>query len=146
MMFAEFGDGQLVYGFLWFFLFFIEIWLMISVFIDIFRSHDMKGWVKAIWILFVLVIPLIGILVYFIARGDKMRAHSIDAAKEQQQAFQHYVQQAAGTTGTGRADQLAKLADLKDKGNITEEEYLRLKDEVINTPAGTAPPAGTSAP
>jgi type VI protein secretion system component VasK len=139
MMFAEFGDGQLVYGFLWFFLFFIEIWLMISVFIDIFRSHDLKGWSKALWILFVLVIPLIGILVYFIARGDKMRAHSIDAAKEQQQAFQHYIQQAAGTTTTtGRADELAKLADLKDKGNISEEEYLRLKDEVINTPAGTA--------
>ena len=136
MMFAEFGDGQLVYGFLWFFLFFIEIWLMISVFIDIFRSHDMKGWVKALWILFVLVIPLIGILVYFIARGDKMRAHSVDAAKEQQQAFQHYVQQAAGTTGP--ADQLAKLADLKDKGAITEEEYNRLKAEIINTPAGTA--------
>jgi ABC-type multidrug transport system fused ATPase/permease subunit len=136
-MFAEFGDGQLVYGFLWFFLFFIEIWLMISVFIDIFRSHDMKGWVKALWILFVLVIPLIGILVYFIARGDKMRAHSIDAAKEQQQAFQQYVQQAAGTTS--RADQLAKLADLKDKGAITEEEYLQLKDEIINTPVGSAP-------
>jgi hypothetical protein len=135
-MFAEFGDGQLVYGFLWFFLFFIEIWLMISVFIDIFRSHDMKGWVKALWILFVLVIPLIGILVYFIARGDKMRAHSIDAAKEQQQAFQHYVQQAAGTNGP--ADQLAKLADLKEKGAITEEEYNRLKAEIINTPAGTA--------
>ena len=136
MMFAEFGDGQLVYGFLWFFLFFIEIWLMISVFIDIFRSHDMKGWVKALWILFVLVIPLVGILVYFIARGDKMRAHSIDAAKEQQQAFQHYVQQAAGTTGP--ADQLAKLADLKEKGAITEEEYNRLKAEIINAPAGTA--------
>jgi len=141
MMFAEFGDGQLVYGFLWFFLFFIEIWLMISVFIDIFRSHDLKGWSKALWILFVLVIPLIGILVYFIARGDKMRAHSIDAAKEQQQAFQHYIQQAAGTTtGTGRADQLTKLADLKDKGNITEEEYLRLKEEVINKPVDTTAP------
>ena len=136
MMFAEFGDGQLVYGFLWFFLFFIEIWLMISVFIDIFRSHDLKGWSKALWILFVLVIPLIGILVYFIARGDKMRAHSIDAAKDQQQAFQHYVQQAAGTAGP--ADQLAKLADLKEKGAISEEEFNRLKAEVINTPAGTA--------
>jgi uncharacterized membrane protein len=66
-----------------------------------------------------------------------MRAHSIDAAKEQQQAFQHYVQQSVGTTG--RADQLAKLADLKDKGDITEEEYLRLKDEIINTPVGSAP-------
>src|ERR1700722_15443824 len=135
-MFAEFGDGQLVYGFLWFFLFFIEIWLMISVFIDIFRSHDMKGWVKALWILFVLVIPLIGILVYFIARGDKMRAHSIDAAKEQQQAFQHYVQQAGGTDGP--ADQLVKLPHLKEKGPIHEEEYTRLKAEIINPPAGTA--------
>jgi type VI protein secretion system component VasK len=139
MFAAEFGDGQLVYGFLWFFLFFIEIWLMISVFIDIFRSDDLRGWSKALWILFVLVIPLVGILVYFIARGNQMRAHSIDAAKEQQQAFQQYVRQAAGTTTTGRADQLAKLADLKDKGNITEEEYLHLKDEVINTPVGSAP-------
>ena len=73
-MFATtYGVGQVVYSILWFFLFFVEIWLMISIFIDIFRSHDLKGWQKALWIVFVLVIPLIGILVYFIVRGDKMR-------------------------------------------------------------------------
>jgi hypothetical protein len=136
-MFAEqFGDGQLVYGFLWFFLFLIEIWLLISVFVDIFRSDDLKGWAKALWVLFVLVIPLIGILVYFIFRGNKMRAHAIAAADQQEQAYESWVRQAAG--GANPADQLAKLADLKAKGHITDEEYNRLKAGIIDTHAAPA--------
>ena len=77
MILATFGDGQVAYSLLWFFLFFIEIWLEISVFIDIFRSHDLKGWAKGLWVLFVIVFPIIGILAYFIFRGDKMRARFV---------------------------------------------------------------------
>jgi len=71
MIATTFGVGQLVYSILWFFLFFVEIWLMISVFIDIFRSHDLKGWAKALWLLLVLVLPIIGILAYFIFAGTR---------------------------------------------------------------------------
>lgn len=73
MLATTWGDGQVVYSILWFFLFFIEVWLSVSIFIDIFRSHDLKGWAKALWVLFVFALPLVGILAYFIFRGDKMR-------------------------------------------------------------------------
>ena len=79
MLLASFGAGQVAYSFLWFFLFLIEIWLMLSVFIDVFRSHDLRGWEKALWIIFVLFIPVIGILAYLIVRGDRMRAHQVQA-------------------------------------------------------------------
>ena len=80
MIAATFGVGQVVYSILWFFLFFfVEIWLMVSVFVDIFRSHELKGWAKALWLLLVLVLPIVGILAYFIFRGDKMRAHQVQA-------------------------------------------------------------------
>ena len=79
MIAATWGDGQVVYSILWFFLFFIEVWLAVSIFIDIFRSHDLKGWAKAAWIILVILLPLVGILAYFIFRGDEMRAHQIQA-------------------------------------------------------------------
>src|SRR5580704_4582062 len=86
---ASFGPGQVAYSILWFFLFFIEIWLMISVFIDIFRSHDLKGWAKAIWVLFVLVLPIVGIIAYLIVRGDKMRAHQLQFNAYQRDMVRH---------------------------------------------------------
>ena len=76
---TTYGVGQVVWTILWFFLLFIEVWLMISIFIDIFRSHDLKGWQKALWVVLVLILPLVGILAYFVARGDKMRAHQEQA-------------------------------------------------------------------
>lgn len=113
-MFATtFGVGQVLYSILWFFLFFVEVWLMISVFIDIFRSHDLKGWAKALWIILVLVLPIVGILAYFIARGDKMRAHQNQAVTEQDNAFRDYVRNVAGTPPS-KADELSRLAVLRD--------------------------------
>jgi hypothetical protein len=76
MIASTFGAGQVAYSILWFAFFFIEIWLIISVFIDIFRSHDLKGWEKALWLLLVIVFPLIGVLLYVIFRGNKMRVHA----------------------------------------------------------------------
>lgn len=131
MLATTWGDGQVVYSILWFFLFFIEVWLSISIFIDIFRSHDLKGWAKAIWILLVIAFPLIGILAYFIFRGDKMRAHQVEAAQSQEEYARHYIQQVAGTPWV--ADEVAKLVDLKNRGEITEEEFQRIKEHVINT-------------
>src|SRR5271154_7075227 len=97
---------------LYFFLFFIWIWLLITVFSDIFRSHDMGGWSKALWSIFIIVIPFLGIFVYLIARGGKMHEHQAQDVAAQQEAFDQAVRQAAGTPGEDTASQLSKLADL----------------------------------
>ncbi len=111
------------------FLWVLWIWILIYVFIDIFRSHDLSGWMKALWFLFVLFIPLIGVLVYLIARGDKMHERAVRQAQQQDREFRSYVQEAAGSQTT--ADQLTKLADLRDRGVITAEEFEREKAKVL---------------
>ena len=111
------------------FLWVIWIWILIYVFIDIFRSHDMSGWAKALWFLFVLFIPLIGVLVYLIVRGGSMQERAQQQAQQQDQQFRAYVQDAAGSGNT--ADQLTKLAELRDRGVITADEFERQKAKVL---------------
>jgi ABC-type multidrug transport system fused ATPase/permease subunit len=96
------------------FLFIIWIWILIAIFGDIFRSEDIGGWAKALWVIFVIILPFLGILVYLIARGGKMQQRAIAQAQRQQEAFDAHVRQAAGATGN--AEELAKLAELKDSG------------------------------
>ena len=126
---ATFGTGEVFWSFLWFFLWFIWIWLLITVFADIFRSHDLSGWAKALWILFVVVVPYVGVLVYFIARGHKMTEHAQEDMKAQDAAARQYIQSAVGQTSP--ADELAKLADLKSKGVITEDDYNKAKAKIL---------------
>jgi hypothetical protein len=114
-----------------FFLWIIWIWILITVFIDIFRSHDLSGWAKALWFVFVLFIPLLGVLVYLIARGGKMHDRAARQAQQQDQEFRSYVQQAAASAPASTADQLAKLADLRDRGVISAEEFEREKAKVL---------------
>jgi len=111
------------------FLWILWFWVLIYVFVDIFRSRDLSGWGKALWFIFVLIIPLIGVLVYLIARGGKMHEHAVQEAQQQDQEFRAYVQQAAGSGSS--ADQLAKLADLRDRGVITPEEFEREKAKIL---------------
>jgi membrane protein implicated in regulation of membrane protease activity len=111
------------------FLWVIWFWILITVFIDIFRSHDLSGWAKALWFVFVLFIPLIGVLVYLIARGGKMHERAAQDARQQDAAFREYVQEAASPQTP--ADQLAKLADLRDRGVITAEEFTREKAKIL---------------
>jgi membrane protein implicated in regulation of membrane protease activity len=111
------------------FLWVIWIWILIYVFIDIFRSSDLSGWAKALWFIFVLFIPLIGVLVYLIARGGSMQERAARDAQQQDQEVRRYIQQAAGEPNS--ADQLAKLADLRDRGVITAEEFEREKAKVL---------------
>ena len=111
------------------FLWIIWIWILIYVFIDIFRSHDLSGWAKALWFIFVLFIPLIGVLVYLIARGGKMHEHAMQEAQQQDEAARRYIQQAAGAPNS--ADQLAKLADLRDRGVITAQEFDTEKAKIL---------------
>ena len=112
------------------FLWVLWIWVLIYVFIDIFRSHDLSGWAKALWFIFVLFIPLIGVLVYLIARGDSMHERAVQQAQQQDRQFRQYVQDAAGGSQTP-ADQLTKLAELRDRGVITAEEFERQKAKVL---------------
>ncbi len=114
----------MVFGFI------IWIWLLIVIFSDIFRSHDMGGWAKALWVIFVIIFPLIGILAYLIVRGGSMHERAAQQAQQQKQAFDSYVKDAAGPTNT--TDQLAKLADLRDKGALTEDEFQSQKAKILS--------------
>jgi hypothetical protein len=111
------------------FLWILWIWVLIYVFIDIFRSRDLSGWAKALWFVFVLFIPLIGVLVYLIARGGEMQERAVRDAQQQDQEVRRYIQQAANEPNS--ADQLAKLADLRDRGVITADEFEREKAKVL---------------
>ncbi|HEX9505444.1 MAG TPA: SHOCT domain-containing protein [Acidimicrobiia bacterium] len=129
---SDFGSGQVFLSMLWFFLFFIWIWLLIVVFSDIFRSHDLSGWAKAFWVIFIIVLPYLGVLVYLIARGHKMAEHVQQAAAAQDAAARAYIQQAAGTAGgASTADQLAQLADLKAKGVLDDAQFEAAKAKVL---------------
>ncbi|HEY4929226.1 MAG TPA: SHOCT domain-containing protein [Acidimicrobiales bacterium] len=113
-----------------FFVFIIWFWLLIIIFGDIFRSSDMGGGAKALWILFVIILPFLGILVYLIARGGKMHERAEKSAKQQQDAFDSYVKEAAGAGNS--VDQLAKLADLKQQGVITDAEFEAQKAKLLS--------------
>lgn len=121
---------SIFWSILFFFVFFLWIFLLIQVLVDVFRSHDMGGGAKALWVLFIIILPFLGVLIYLIARGGKMQQHQVEAAKAQQEAFNSYVQQAAG--GSGVADQLHKLSDLKDKGVITQAEFDAQKAKLLS--------------
>ena len=111
------------------FLWVIWFWILITIFIDLFRSHDLSGWAKALWFIFILFLPLIGVLVYLIARGSKMHEHAERDAQVQEQQFRKYVQEAAGSEST--ADQLNKLVDLRDRGVITPAEFESQKAKIL---------------
>jgi len=125
MIGATFGAGQVAYSLLWLALFFIEIWLMISVFTDLFQSTDLSGAAKAGWVVLVILFPLIGILLYLIVRGQKMRAHEERARIYSEVATHRF----------SKADELTRLAELRDRGDISSEDYDHLRDEVVGRSA-----------
>jgi hypothetical protein len=137
---SSFGVGQVVYSVLWFMLFFVEIWLMISIFIDIFRSDDLSGGAKALWVLLVLLLPIIGIIAYFIFRGDKMRVHQQQAQQQAQRRQEPLDHLPHAGSGESPAQELSRLADLKREGMITDEEYETLKADVVKR---TSSPGGS---
>ena len=131
MLAVTFGVGQVAYSLLWLALLFIEIWLVVTVFADIFASRDLSGWAKALWVILVLLFPLLGVLAYLIVRGPKMRAHQIQALEQQEQAFREYIREVIGEMSGSRADELTKLAKLRETGAISNDEYEVLKAEVM---------------
>ncbi|MFA9431942.1 SHOCT domain-containing protein [Egicoccus sp. AB-alg2] len=112
-----------------FFLWIVWFWLLITVFADIFRSHDLSGWGKAGWTIFVVALPYLGVLVYLIARGRSMQERQRRSAYEMDQATRAYIREAAGTTST--TDELARLAQLHDTGALTDEEYNTQKSRIL---------------
>jgi Phospholipase_D-nuclease N-terminal/Short C-terminal domain len=115
---------------LWFFLFFIWIWLLIMIFSDIFRNHEMSGVKKTLWVIFVIVLPFLGILMYLIFNGKSMQERGMRQAAQQQEDFRQYVKETAADTASP-ADQLAKLADLKQQGILTDAEFEAQKTKIL---------------
>jgi len=110
---------------LWFFLLVIWFFAVAAVIIDVFRSRDMSGGAKALWFVFVLFLPLIGLLSYLVVRGPKMQQRAMHDAQAEDEAMRSYVRDAAATGST--ADEINKLVDLRDRGAITPAEYEKQK-------------------
>jgi hypothetical protein len=127
---AEIGNGQILWDILWVFTFIIWFWLLITVFGDIFRDHDLGGVAKTLWIIFVIVLPYLGVFVYLIARGKGMAERNVAAMANAQKAQAEYIKSVAGS-GTSASEELARLADLKEKGVLSEEEFQSAKAKVL---------------
>ena len=125
-----------VLDFIWamfvFFIFVMWIWLVITVFIDIFRT-DMSGWAKAGWTIFIIFLPLLGVLVYMIVHGGDMQRRRVEEAAQMQQAQNDYIRQVAGSDSDNTADQLEKLKNLHDQGVLTDDEFAQQKAKVLNS-------------
>lgn len=113
---------DLFWAMLWFFLFFVWIWLVITLFADIFRSEDLSGWGKAGWTIFIVVLPWLGVLIYLIARGKSMTERAMKQAADQEKAMRSYVQEVSSSSSSV-ADEIGKLAALRDQGVLTAEEF-----------------------
>lgn len=130
---------DLFWATLWIFLFVAWIWLLVSIYSDIFRSEDLGGWGKALWALFVLVLPFLGTFVYLIARGGSMTERSADRMAANKRATDAYIREVASSRPS-TADEISKLASLADSGAITAEEFQTQKARLLKTD-GTAPVA-----
>ena len=138
MILADVHLSDLILTTLWLFFLFMFIWVFIVIVSDLFRDHTLSGWAKAIWIVVLILFPLIGSLVYLIARGPSMAERS---AREQEQAkaqFDSYVREAAGSTGSPTVDDLSRLAALRDNGTISEAEFESMKSRVTGGASASA--------
>ena len=106
---AAYTFGQVLLSVLEFMLLILWIWLAVTVIMDVFRSHDLNGWKKAFWLVLIVLLPLLGVLIYVIARGDEMKAHQLSDQRQQEIAA------------------IAELGDLKERGILTDEEFQRAK-------------------
>lgn len=116
---------------LWIVGFFLWIWIAIIVFADIFRSRDLSGWMKALWVIAIFALPLLGVLLYLIVRGRKMREHAAVAVTEQQAMTDQYIRSAAGAGGYSAASELSQLASLRDSGVLSQDEFNAQKARIL---------------
>jgi hypothetical protein len=128
MVVASFGVFQVFLSMLWLFVFVVWILLLVRVFTDIFRSDDLGGVAKVMWLVFAIVTPYLGVFVYLIARGDSMARRELRRAEASQEAAASYIRAVAGTSAV---DELARLADLKDRGVIDDTDFATMKAKLI---------------
>ncbi len=120
------------WGMMIFFLWVIWIWLLITVFIDVFRDKSHSGWTKALWVVFLIFIPLLGVLVYLIVRGDDMHERQIDHAASVQKRQEQYIREVStGSDAASSADELTKLAELHKNGVLTDDEFAAQKAKAL---------------
>jgi hypothetical protein len=132
MVLAEWQVGQMLWSMVWFTLFFLWIWLVIKVFSDVFRSEDLSGVSKTLWTIFIIFAPYLGVFVYLIARGRSMTDRDRDAIMAQEKAMRSYIQDVAGSPSTSDgASELARLADLRDRGVIDDTEFAQMKAKIL---------------
>ncbi|CAL9372902.1 hypothetical protein SUDANB105_00900 [Streptomyces sp. enrichment culture] len=132
---------------LWFFLWIMWFILLFRIIGDIFRDDGLSGWGKTGWLVFVIVLPFLGVFVYLIVRGKGMGGREIGHARAQQAAFDDYIKKTAGEGGrASSADELAKLSDMRARGDITDDEFRRAKELVLSGVGPTATPGTADAP
>ena len=129
MLAADYPFLDVLWTMLVIFLWIIWFWLLITVFADLFRRRDISGWVKTIWIIFVILLPYLGVFVYLIARGDDMAKHALESAQAQDAAARQYIQ----SVTTSSADEIAKLAALKADGTLSQAEFDAAKAKLLGT-------------
>lgn len=129
MLLAEITFGQVIWSMIWLFFLFMFIWVFIGVIADLFRDHELSGLGKAAWVVFLIVFPFLGTLIYLIVRGGGMAQRSARAQAEVQRQLNDYIREQAG--GLSPAVEIEKLATLKDSGTIDEAEYEKLKAKII---------------
>ena len=120
---AEWNFGDFMLSVLWIFTFVILIWLLITVFSDLFRRHDIHGWIKVLWILLVLIMPFLGVFIYIITQGHGMAERNQQAMEQQKQALRQFV--------ATPADELERLSKLHDAGKLSDDEFATLKAKVL---------------
>jgi putative oligomerization/nucleic acid binding protein/phospholipase D-like protein len=137
MILADVGLAELFWTVLWLFFLFMFIWVFVALVSDLFRDHTLSGWAKAGWIILLVLFPLVGSLIYLIVRGKGMTERSIAAQQQAQAQFDSYVRQAAGPSGNSSVDDLARLAELRSNGHLSDAEYETMKARIVggSTPA-----------
>src|SRR5262245_58883655 len=128
---ADYPFMDVLWSMIIFFFWVIWIWIVITVLIDVFRRHDIGGFAKALWVIFVVILPWLGVLIYLIVEHNGMRERSMHQAQAQRQAFDDYVRDTAGTAGGGSASEIAQAKQLLDSGAITQEEFDALKAKAL---------------
>jgi hypothetical protein len=128
VMAADYPFMDVLWSMIIFFFFVIWIWIVITVLTDVFRRHDIGGWAKAAWVIFVVILPWLGVLIYLIAQHDGMQERSVKQAQAQRREFDDYVRE---TAGGGSAAEVAKAKELLDSGAITQQEFETLKAKAL---------------
>jgi hypothetical protein len=137
---SDMNFWDLMASIFWFMLLFTWIAMLITIFGDLFRDHELSGWAKAFWTLFLVVVPWLGALVYLIVRGRSINERALAQARRNEEAYGRYFEETAGAGTTSTADELGKLADLRDRGTLSAEEFQRAKAKLLgNEPEPAAP-------